>query len=69
VSRPTPRLDSFTAWWWDCAATPKTPLAMSLSNMNRLNDGDLQTLSIDRHVPEPRRVAARKKIVAAISKR
>jgi hypothetical protein len=48
---------------------PKTPLAMSLNNMNRLNDRDLQMLSIDRNVPEPLRVAARKKIVAATSKR
>ena len=46
---------------------PKTPLAMSLNNMNRLNDRDLQMLSIDRNVPEPLRVAARKKIVAATS--
>ena len=48
---------------------PKTPLAMSLNNMNRLNDRDLQMLSIDRNVPEPLRVAARKKVVAATSKR
>lgn len=46
---------------------PKTPLAMSLNNMNRLNDRDLQMLSIDRNVPEPLRVAARKKIVASTS--
>jgi len=48
---------------------PKTPLAMSLNNMNRLNDRDLQMLSIDRNVPEPLRIAARKKIVAATSKK
>ena len=46
---------------------PKTPLAMSLNNMNRLNDRDLQMLSIDSNVPEPLRVAARKKIVASTS--
>ena len=46
---------------------PKTPLAMSLNNMNRLTDRDLQMLSIDRNIPEPLRVAARKKIVAATS--
>ena len=46
---------------------PKTPLAMSLNNMNRLTDRDLQMLSIDRNVPEPLRVAARKKIVTATS--
>jgi hypothetical protein len=48
---------------------PKTPLALSLNNMNRLNDRDLQMLSIDRNVPEPLRIAARKKIVAATSKK
>lgn len=48
---------------------PKTPLALSLNNMNRLNDRDLQMLSIDRNVPEPLRVAARKKVVAATSKK
>lgn len=48
---------------------PKTPLAMSLNNMNRLNDRDLQMLSIDRNVPEPLRIAARKKIAAATSKK
>jgi hypothetical protein len=48
---------------------PKTPVAMSMNLMNRLNDRDLQMLSIDRNVPEPLRVAARKKIVAATSKK
>jgi hypothetical protein len=48
---------------------PKTPVAMSMNNMNRLNDRDLQMLSIDRNVPEPLRVAARKKIVAATSRK
>ena len=48
---------------------PKTPLALSLNNMNRLNDRDLQMLSIDRNVPEPLRIAARKKIVDAVSRR
>src|SRR5436190_14933338 len=48
---------------------PKTPLAMSLNKMNRLHDRDLQMLSIDRYVPEPLRVAARKKIVSSTSGR
>ena len=48
---------------------PKTPLAMSLNFMPRLNDRDLQMLSIDRNVPEPLRVAARKRILAGISKK
>jgi hypothetical protein len=43
---------------------PKTPLGLSLNMMNRLNDRDLQMLSIDRNVPEPLRVAARKKLLA-----
>ncbi len=42
---------------------PKTPLAMSLTFIHRLNDRDLRGLSIDRNVPEPLRIAARKKIV------
>jgi hypothetical protein len=42
---------------------PKTPLAMSLTFVHRLNDRDLRGLSIDRNVPEPLRIAARKKIV------
>jgi len=48
---------------------PKTPLAMSLNLMNRLNDRELSMLSVDRNVPEPLRVAARKKIVASTSKK
>lgn len=46
----------------------KTPLGMSLNLMNRLNDRDLQGLSTDRNVPEPLRVAARKKIVSSVSR-
>jgi hypothetical protein len=42
---------------------PKTPLALSLTFLHRLNDRDLRGLSIDRNVPEPLRIAARKKIV------
>jgi hypothetical protein len=40
---------------------PKAPLAMSLNNLNRLNDRDLQMLTVDRNVPEALRIAARKK--------
>jgi len=43
---------------------PKTPLGTSLHIMPRLNDRDLAQLSVDRNVPEPLRIAARKKIVA-----
>lgn len=42
---------------------PKTPLAISLRLLNRLNDRDLKLLSIDRNVPDAVRLAARKKIV------
>jgi hypothetical protein len=46
----------------------KTPVAMSMNLMHRLNDRDLSALSTDRNVPEPLRVAARKKIVSAVSR-
>ena len=48
---------------------PKTPLAMSMNLMVRLNDRDLNMLSIDRNVPEPLRIAARKRSSAGTSKR
>jgi hypothetical protein len=47
---------------------PKTPLGLSMNLMARLNDRDLQMLSIDRNVPEPLRIAARKKIVTGTSR-
>jgi hypothetical protein len=43
---------------------PKTPLVMTLNFMTRLSSRDLQMLSVDRNVPEPLRVAARKRVVA-----
>jgi len=48
---------------------PKTPVAMSMNFLNRLNDRDLAMLSNDRNVPEPLRVAARKKVVSATTKK
>ena len=42
----------------------KTPLALSMNLMNRLQNADLTRLSVDRNVPEPLRAAARKKVVA-----
>jgi hypothetical protein len=48
---------------------PKTPLAMSMNMMARLNDRDITQLSVDRNVPEPLRVAARKKVVSSTSGR
>jgi len=42
---------------------PKTPLAMALNFMSRLNSTDLKGLSVDRNIPEGLRIAARKKVV------
>jgi hypothetical protein len=42
---------------------PKTPLALSMNMMNRLNEKDLRMLSTNRNVPEVLRTTARKKIV------
>ena len=42
---------------------PKTPVASSLTLMHRLNDRDVRNLVLDRNVPEPLRIAARKKVV------
>jgi len=42
----------------------KCPLTLSMNLMQRLTDRDLAQLSVDRNVPEPLRIAARKKIVA-----
>jgi hypothetical protein len=42
----------------------KTPVALSLNMMNRLNAADVKKLSTDRNVPEALRVAARKVVVA-----
>jgi hypothetical protein len=41
---------------------PKTPIALSLNLMNRLNDRDVGTLASDRNIPEPLRQAARRKV-------
>ena len=46
----------------------KTPVALSMNLMQRLNDRDLAGLSTDRNVPEPLRVAARKKVISAVSR-
>lgn len=42
---------------------PKTPVALSMNLLSRLNEKDLRMLSIDRNVPDVLRVTARKKIV------
>jgi hypothetical protein len=41
----------------------KTPVAMSLTMLNRLNEADVRRISIDRNVPEALRMAARRKLV------
>jgi hypothetical protein len=46
------------------AKNSKTPLTLAMNLMPRLTDKDLQMLAVDRNVPEPLRVAARKKVVA-----
>lgn len=40
----------------------KTPVAMSMLLLNRLNESDVRRLSIDRNVPEALRIAARRKL-------
>ena len=42
----------------------KTPVALSMNMMQRLNPSDVKKLSTDRNVPEALRVAARKVVVA-----
>jgi len=46
---------------------PKTPLALSLNFMGRLNNRDMSQLSVDRNIPEALRIAARKRVVANLS--
>ena len=41
----------------------KTPVALTLNLMQRLTDGDVKKLANDRNVPEPLRLAARKRYV------
>jgi hypothetical protein len=48
---------------------PKTPLAISLTLMARLNERDVGLLSNDRNVPEALRSAARRRTAASASKR
>jgi hypothetical protein len=42
---------------------PKTPLAMSMNFLQRINDRDLRSLSTNRNIPEALRVAARKRVI------
>jgi hypothetical protein len=45
------------------ARNPKTPVALSMNMLARLNDKDLRVISTDRNVPDVLRVTARKKVV------
>jgi len=40
----------------------KTPVAISMNLLQRIMEKDLRTMSTDRNIPEPLRVAARKKV-------
>ena len=42
----------------------KTPVALSMNLMNRLNESDVKKISTDRNVPEALRQAAKKKVTA-----
>ena len=42
---------------------PKTPVALSMNLLARLNDKDLRMMSTDRNIPDALRVSARKKVV------
>ena len=42
---------------------PKTPIAVSMNLLARLNDKDLRNLSTDRNIPDVLRITARKKVV------
>jgi hypothetical protein len=48
---------------------PKTPPAVSMSLVSRLNERDLKGLSIDRNVPEGLRISARKLLATSSSRR
>jgi hypothetical protein len=46
------------------ARNPKTPLAISLSVAQRLNEKDLKLLALDRNIQEPLKLAARKRLTS-----
>jgi hypothetical protein len=43
----------------------KTPVALTMTMLQRLNESDVKKISTDRNVPEALRVAARRKVVAS----
>ena len=44
---------------------PKTPVAISMNLIQRVNDKDVRLIALDRNVPEPVRLAARKRASAS----
>jgi hypothetical protein len=48
---------------WSLTKNPKTPVAISMNMLSRLNDKDLRTISTDKNVPDVLRITARKKLV------
>lgn len=44
----------------------KTPVALTLNLMQRLTEADVKRLSADRNIPEPVRLAARKRVAASL---
>jgi hypothetical protein len=70
VSDEILRIIAFTRAWVKnygvvlaLAKNPKTPVAVSMNLLSRLNEKDLRLLSADRNVPDVLRVTARKKVV------
>ena len=51
------------------ARNPKTPVALSLNLLNRLTERDVKMLTSDRNIPDPVRIAARKKVSEKASTR
>jgi hypothetical protein len=50
------------------ARNPKTPVAISLHLLQRLTDRDAKLMATDRNIPEPVRLAARRRVVDAESR-
>jgi hypothetical protein len=44
---------------------PKTPVAISMNLLQRIQQKDLTQMAIDRNIPEPLRIAAKKKVLAS----
>lgn len=52
--------------FWGLARNPKTPLAISMQVLSRLNERDIKMITMDRNLPEAVRMAARKFVVKAM---